>query len=263
MFRLVSWNIRAGGGRRAAAILDAISNFGPDAVILSEFRATAPSQAIADGLSDIGPSHQINTTNKVEPQANALLIAANTPMRRIALRAKPEEPGRWAMVRLEAPKLALGAMHIPNQHTGRKPQFHDAVLDLARRWRGGPALMAGDTNSGQIGIDEERPVFNKRTHAWFDNLQDAGWVDAFRARHGGKREYTWYSPGFNNGFRLDQAFLSRELHTSLLGIEHRWIPCADSGRRDGVSDHAALLLDLHLPACINRMRRPGNSRKYP
>ena len=41
--RIVSWNIRAGGGRRIARIADQIARWAPDVVALSEFRATPPS----------------------------------------------------------------------------------------------------------------------------------------------------------------------------------------------------------------------------
>ena len=41
--RLVSWNIRAGGGRRVEGIAEQIARWQPDVVALSEFRATPPS----------------------------------------------------------------------------------------------------------------------------------------------------------------------------------------------------------------------------
>ena len=149
------------------------------------------------------------------------------------------------MVRLQTNGLAIGAMHIPNQHTGRKPGYHDAVLDLAKRWRGGPAILAGDTNSGQIEIDEETPVFNKRTHNWFDRLNQTGWADGFRHLHPLRRDYTWYSHR-GNGFRLDQAFLSPALLSQPFAVRHIW-PGETAARRDVLSDHAALVLDIGVP----------------
>lgn len=149
------------------------------------------------------------------------------------------------MVRLAVPRVAIGGVHVPNQHTGRKPQFHDAVLQLIQRWRGGPAIIAGDTNSGRIGEDEETAVFNRRTTQWFDRIHEAGWRDAYRLVHGAKREFTWYSPGHDNGFRLDQAFISPELVERLIDVQHLWVSDEDQrGRRDAVSDHAALVVDF-------------------
>ncbi len=243
-YRLVAWNIRAGGGARADRITASISGWAPDVAVLSEFRSTPASGRIAADLSDMGLSFQVTTTGEVDRGANALLIAARGPLRRVGLRSQPAEPGRWRMARAAPHGLAIGAMHIPNQATGRKGEYHQRVLELARRWRGGPAILVGDTNSGRIGEDEETPVFNRETHAWFDRIAAAGWRDGFRQARGDAREYTWFSHK-NNGFRLDQAFLNRPLQPCLVDIRHVWAADpAQLGRRDAVSDHAALIVDL-------------------
>ena len=133
---------------------------------------------------------------------------------------------------------------MPNRSTGRKYPFLDAVLSLADRWRGGPALFVGDTNSGRIGLDEEVPAFNKREDAWVAALEAAGWRDAYRHIHSDTRAYTWYSPSGRNGFRLDQAFVNRHLMPRLLDARYRWAKDARGARRDAVSDHAALIVDI-------------------
>lgn len=245
-FRLVAWNIRAGGGMRREQIRDGINDLSADAVILSEFRSTPPSQWLAGELASLGLVHQSSTVDQVGHGVNALLIASRSPLRPARLRQQPREAGRWRAVQLEQPRLLLGGMHVLNQHTGRKPDFHDAVLGLMRRWRNGPAVFAGDTNSGRRGEDEQTRVFTQPTSAWFDLIHEAGWRDAFRLVHGQKREYTWYSPGHGNGFRLDQAFVSPDLADRILDVQHIWI--GGARRRDAVSDHAAVVLDLDVPS---------------
>ena len=141
--------------------------------------------------------------------------------------------------------FALGTMHVPNRVSGQKYSFLAALLRLAKRWRGGPALLIGDTNSGHIGLDEEVPVFGKREDAWMTSVEDAGWSDAFRHTHGDEPAYTWYSPNGRNGFRLDEAFVHRLLMPQLLDAGHEWaVPVGGTARRDAVSDHAALIVDL-------------------
>ncbi|MDP6605865.1 MAG: hypothetical protein QF664_06375 [Dehalococcoidia bacterium] len=103
-------------------------------------------------------------------------------------------------------------MYIPNQVSGLKGDFHAGVMQVARRWRGGPALLIGDTNTGRTGLDEQSPVFGARSERWMLGLAHAGWADAFRHLHGERREYTWYSPNAGNGFRLDQAFVHRRCY---------------------------------------------------
>lgn len=245
-FRLVAWNIRAGGGKRAGLIGEVLCKLSPDVVALSEFRSGAPSQHIAEALAGAGLRYQARVLGEVKPNTNTVMIAARGALKRIALRSKPQEPGRWLMARESQRGLAIGAMHIPNQHTGRKPSYHDSIIEVARRWRTQPCILVGDTNSGRIGLDEERPVFTQRTHNWFDRLAAAGWCDGFRSLYPEKREYTWYSH-HQNGFRLDQVFVSPVLRPHLKDVRHIWPPHpGQPGRRDGASDHAALVADFQF-----------------
>ena len=118
--------------------------------------------------------------------------------------------------------------------------------------------MAGDTNSGRAGVDEETAVFNKRTTAWFDRIEHTGWRDAFRLVHGAKREFTWYSPGHDNGLRLDQAFVSPELVDHVTDARHCWAEDVDEvTRRDAVSDHAALIVEFDVTGYAAAGKRPG------
>lgn len=244
--RIVTWNIRAGGGRRVEQIASHIERWRPDIAVLAEFRATPPSCRLADALTGQGLTHQRAALDTRKSSSNGLAVASRWPLRPIRLRRRPEEPGRWLFVRVDAPQpFALGAMHVPNRVSGRKDGFHAAVLDIARRWRGGPALMTGDTNSGRIGLDEEVPCFGAREDAWLTALEAAGWHDAFRRLHGdAARAYSWYSPNAGNGFRLDETFVHRSLASRLVGAAYEWAQAPDSPRRDAVSDHAALIVDL-------------------
>src|SRR3989442_12555136 len=54
--RVVVWNIRAGGGVRAAGIARQLARWQPDVVALSEFRATPPSARLAARLVAGGPT---------------------------------------------------------------------------------------------------------------------------------------------------------------------------------------------------------------
>lgn len=135
-------------------------------------------------------------------------------------------------------------MHIPNEVTGRKWSYLDSLASLAGRWRGGPALLIGDTNSGRPVLDEENAVFGPRYAEWFDRIERTGWRDAFRHLHGERREYTWYSPNGGNGFRLDEAFVNRALLPRLISVRHEWGRHPADARRDALSDHAALIVDF-------------------
>jgi len=74
--RIVAWNIRAGGGRRVDAIARQLHRWAPDVVALSEFRATAPSLALAARLAADGLPHQ--TLSDREYEVFGLLVTGAT-----------------------------------------------------------------------------------------------------------------------------------------------------------------------------------------
>jgi len=243
--RIVAWNIRAGGGVRVPAIGRQLQRWAPDVVALSEFRATPPSGLLRAALADCGLVHQFTTADPRRPTLNALLVATRWPLVRIRLRAAPLERARWLAVSVASPlPLVLGALHVPNRVSGRKYPFLDAVLACARGWSRGPALFVGDTNSGRRGLDEQVPAFSAREEGWIDALGGCGWRDAFRHLRPDTRAYTWYSPNGRNGFRIDQAFVNAPLLAHLKDAAYVWGGAGQRRRRELLSDHAALIVDL-------------------
>jgi exonuclease III len=221
--RVVAWNIRAGGGRRVEQIALQLKAWQPDVVALSEFRGTPASQWLAEELASQGLLHQLTTAEPAKPAANRLLVASRWPVEQSRLRRAPKVDGKWLLVEVAAPTpFAISAMHIPNFATGNRYVYHDAALAVARGWKGPPALLVGDTNTGRIGIDEESPVFSQRDDNWMQSLERAGWHDAFRHLYGETRVYTWYSPNKGNGFRLDEAFVHNSLLPRLVDVRYEW-----------------------------------------
>ena len=243
MLRIVGWNIRAGGGRRVDRIARAVAAWHADVVVLSEFRGTPPSRNLAALLRDQGLPFQRTTADPQSPALNALLIASAWPLQDTSpIATGPQEPARWLPVEVTSPEpFLLAGMHIPNRVSGRKYPFLTGALRQAELWKDGRAILMGDTNSGKPHIDEESPAFNHIEGGWIESLEELGWRDAYRQHAGHRRAYTWYSPNGNNGFRLDQAFLSPSVSALLRRATRRW---GGGSRRAGVSDHAAVIVDL-------------------
>ena len=242
--RIVSWNIRAGGGIRAERIASQIGRWRPDVLGLMEFRGTPPSCWLAEALHTLGFEHQRTTVDRANPAVNSLLLASRWPLRKIHTAFAPEEPRRWLLAKVYAPQpYSIGVMHVPNHVTGRKYPYLESVLKTARGWRGGPGLFVGDTNSGRIGLDEEVPCFGPREDGWFSALEEASWQDVFRRLHERVRTYTWYSPNGKNGFRLDEAFVNSALMPRVSKAWYEW-GGSEKDSRAALSDHAALILDI-------------------
>ena len=244
--RVVAWNIRTGGGRRIVELGNQLEAWRPDVIALSEFRGTKPSQQLASRLGEMGFTSQLSTADPERPATNALLLASRSPLRQLSPLRFVETPTRWlaASVVVTVP-LVVGSMHVPNRVTGKKYTFHANVLSVAKAWQDAPGLLIGDTNSGLPGIDEESPAFNHQEAGWFEALLAQGWTDVFRHLHGDERVYSWYSPNGRNGFRLDQAFANAQLLPSVKNMRYEWGQSdKEDGRRDALSDHAAIILDF-------------------
>ena len=245
--RIVSWNIRAGGGKRIAGIYKQLLAWQPHLIALSEFRGTPASQKLAVDLAGAGWPHQLQTIDEEKKATNALLLASTYPLELLKIRYAPEQPRRWLLARvLGARPFVIANMHIPNFNTGFKYPYLKAVLKVMKNWRLGPALFLGDTNCGKSYIDDVTGVFWKREHEWMEAIEALDWVDAFRHLYGDERVYTWYSHK-NNGFRLDQAFLNPTIMPALQAMRYEWgYSPQEPERREALSDHAAIILDLDL-----------------
>jgi len=93
-----------------------------------------------------------------------------------------------------------------------------------------------DFNTGKHRVDEDGATFFSAD--CIDALEGAGWVDPWRSRNLLAREFTWFSHA-GNGFRLDHACASPALAPCVSSAWHDQTP-----REAGVSDHAALVVDL-------------------
>ena len=242
--RIVGWNIRAGGGRRINTIAAQLAEWQPDIVALSEFRATPPSISLAETLSKQGLSHQLTTADPKHPARNALLIGSRWPIHPIPVRGLPRPRHRVLPVVVDAEiEFSVIAVYGPLGVTGLRRPFNSRLLTIIKRWHHAPGMLIGDTNTGKREIDEESPVFDARDDTFMAGMDSDGWPDTFRHLYGDRREYTWYSPNKGNGFRLDQAFAHKSVLPRVEQVTYVWARDGSS-RRDAVSDHAAIVVDV-------------------
>lgn len=79
MLRIVSWNIRAGGGKRAAGILAQLLAWRPHTIGLCEFRGTAASQWLASELAAAGYPQQLTSVDPKRPAKTPYCWRAASP----------------------------------------------------------------------------------------------------------------------------------------------------------------------------------------
>ena len=244
-FRIVFWNIQHGGGSRAGNIVEQILDWQADLVALAEFRATAPSRSIAKSLREAGLRHQLSAVDAENPTWNAVFLASRYPLSRIRVEGAPAPDLYWLLAGAKTkPSICIAAVHAPwSIYLGRL-EYYEALLHVVRNWNCGPGAIIGDMNSGIDGRDNETENSVAYNETVMSPLQAEGWTDPFRRLHPDADAPTWFSP-CGNGYRLDQAFVNSELQTCVTSCEYSWGPGEEQA---GLSDHAAILLDLEIPA---------------
>lgn len=275
--RLLTWNLRHGGGPkkgRLAEIVLSLLAHKPDLVALTEFHS-GTGGSIRGLLADAGLVHQ--STSATAPDKNSMLVASRHPLMPTRVGERfPAGPDRMLDVLLPtigAHGLLVSGVHVPDDSRPKdKAACWQFLIALAReRARGStpdsretPAAASdpapeptenrtisttsgwailGDFNSGRHYLDEDGKRFgNTRLLGTFSSL---GMLDAWRHLHPLSAERSWsqpVAPGKKALFaasRIDACYLSPHLHKSLKNSHF-----SHAEREAGHSDHSALIVDL-------------------
>ncbi|HZU40408.1 MAG TPA: endonuclease/exonuclease/phosphatase family protein [Solirubrobacteraceae bacterium] len=258
--RLLSWNV-AGRVKRALEQLERVRDSAADIVCLQEVSPATEAfwrRALsAHGWPhvEVGPLAPARAAGR--SRLLAALTAARHPLEVLAVAGLPW-PERVLATRVEA--LEIVNVHSPiSQRPGLvKVLTHEAVhahLMAAR----GPRLVCGDLNTPRKEHSDGRVwTFARTQHgklrpergerwdaaelALIKGLEPAGFRDAFRARHGyDVRELSWEWPRWGGGYRLDHLIVSAEVEVDAISYVHAW-------RKEGLSDHSALIAEVQWPA---------------
>jgi exodeoxyribonuclease III len=183
-----------------------------------------------------------------------VLTAARAPIRRLP---SPDVPWPERLLCCLVDDVEVVNLHSPIAPAPdlAKIRTHEAVAAyLANRSRGA-RVLCGDLNTPRrelpdgdvmtFAFDSAGRLRPERGERW-DRAERAlvhrlraehGWVDAFRVLHGYEhREASWTFPHDRGGWRLDHV-LALDLQPQAATYAHEW-------RRDGLSDHSALVVDL-------------------
>jgi exodeoxyribonuclease-3 len=234
--RIATLNIRHGGGapERLVTVTDALLGLEAEILVVSEFRDGPGGDRLIAALSRNGydATHPDGGLGK-----NSLLIAARTSIDRMwAPAARMADPRHLWCVQVNG--LSVCGVYMPLN--AAKLPYWDALIALAGTSLA-PDVFIGDFNTGSNTLDRN-PRGARFTGAdRIGQLLEAGYVDLWRSRHNGEREYSWFSPGADNGFRLDHAFATNPFARQVSDCFYDQSP-----RVSGATDHAALIVDIDV-----------------
>lgn len=230
--RVAALNIRHGGGTvsRTDALIARLLSYDADVLVVTEFRDNMAGARLIRELELSG-----YTTSHPGAQAaqNAILIASRSVIRRSwGFSSKLDSRHLWCA---ETAGTVICGVYMPQKHE-KLPYWEELILRSRRR---GIDLCIGDFNTGNNDLDKDPEGARFVGSEMPQRLSAAGYIDVWRSLHPRRREYSWFSPGAYNGFRIDHAYAAPRLANRVVSCEFDQTP-----RILEESDHAALVLSF-------------------
>ena len=231
--KIVSLNIRHGGGKRIPRILEWLAQEEADFILLCEWRLNPAGLALEQALKIRG--YQTSGYARSEAE-NGILIASKKTHH--TSRLTPSHAAKGELIKVTCDSVVLICGYFP-QKNDKKPFFEVAITELSLGES--PSLLIGDLNTGKNDVDLEEGATPFFCANEFNDLEvNAGSQDLWRLCHGkSAKEWSWRSS--KNGFRIDHAFGNSALTTAFPKLFCRY---EHSTRLEGISDHSALLVEL-------------------
>jgi endonuclease/exonuclease/phosphatase family metal-dependent hydrolase len=273
IFKLFSWNIRQGGGKRIEKQVEVIDIVSPDVIALQEMTIGSIGKYRAE-LNNLGFKYSVDTfqlsTNQIKligPRRYGLLIASKWPLNVLKPLDIPWEE-RVLGAEIDSP---FGVIEVYNTHIPpgssngwiKIDTFEGIYRNLSKKTKN-HRILCGDFNSPQIETVEGNVItwgqklsigqkwhISKGNERWdegersvLEGLSNFDIKDVFRSLYGySKEEYSFYLKYRQKVFqrRFDHCFASETLNPVKFNYLHE-------PREQKLSDHSAVevLFKPHL-----------------
>lgn len=249
--RIVSWNV-AGRRTRLPEQAEAVLSIAPDVVCLQEVTVNSLPEwrsRLAEAGFDRGLT-PLDDARPPKPRRLAVLIAAREPLTRIALPDDLPWPERAVAADLHGATLLNVHSPISPSPGLAKVLTHEGLYAWACELE--RAILVGDLNTPRRDLPDGTVLtFAHDTHGNVRQERGERWVAAERAlvhtlrhQHGWQDafldapERTWTYPRNKGGYRLDHV-LVKDVEVTAKAYAHEW-------RLSGLSDHSAVIVDVHV-----------------
>ena len=230
--RVVTLNILHGGGSvdRGGALLARLLSYDADILVVTEFRANRFGELLIGRLQRAGyaTSHP-----GADSARNSVLIASRSSIDRSW--AFSDELDACRLWCVDIGGTVVCGVLMPQKNA--KLPYWNQLIDRGRC--SGVNLFIGDFNMGNNELDKDPRGARFFGAEMRGRLIESGYVDVWRSMHPDIREYSWFSPGVNNGFRIDHAYAVPELAQRITACEFDHTP-----RLLRETDHSALIVTL-------------------
>jgi exodeoxyribonuclease-3 len=244
--KIITWNVN---GIRAALdknALDWAFAQNPDALCLQEVKAR-PEQLSAEQRAKLKLPFVWNAAERAG-YSGVTTFHRNPPEGITLGMGDPKFDVEGRIIQTVWAGLRLFNIYFPSGQRGHdrveyKLEFYARLLDVCRSLheQGEQIVITGDFNTAHQPIDLKNPKANGKTSGflpeereWVQKFLDNGFVDAYRALHPERVQYTWWTYRLNArergiGWRLDYFLVSEALlprvrdvviHDGVMGSDH-------------------------------------------
>lgn len=207
-------------------------------LVLTETSDAAGSEMLAECLRSAGWEVRFPVPRDRE---RGVLVASRVALAAVAAPIVSYLPNRVAAVSIGA--LEIIGVYAPSrdespEKVARKRRFLAELLTVIGDRPSNETVLIGDLNIVEVGHRSIGGTFREWEYELYEELPGLGWLDAYRALHPDRTEYSWVD--FDGaGFRFDHCFISGALAYRLGRCEY-----LHETRETELSDHSALTLEI-------------------
>jgi len=244
---LLTLNIANPSPERAERQLGWLASRDEDVLVLTETKDSTGCRLLADAFS--GAGYHVSYPKPDNGDYGAMIASR--------VQARTDDFGdRVGYLASRAAAVTLPAPHGPLQVIGAYVPSRDASVEktarkrkwlaactaaLASRAPSQPAVFLGDLNVLEPSHQPHYKFFGPFEYDFYRHLtDDCGLIDAFRALHPEKIEYSWVGRT-GDGYRYDHIHCTIDLAATLVSCDYH-----HQTRIDRLSDHSALSVRLTI-----------------
>ena len=237
--KLISWNVNGLRACSQKGFYDFFDKINADIFCVQETKMQEGQME----LSKEGYHYYMNSADK-KGYSGTLIYTKEKPLNVIyGINEKYNDEGR--VITLEFNKFYLVNAYVPNAQDGLKRIDYRMIFEddlrMYLKSLNKPVIYCGDLNVAHNPIDLKNPKANEQNAGYsiqertkFNELLQAGFIDAFRYLYPTKVEYSWWSYRFNArannaGWRIDYFIVTdllknnvidSKIHTDIYGSDH-------------------------------------------
>lgn len=254
--KFISWNVNGLRAVHKKGKLEEIFGLGADVIGIQETKCT-PDQLPEEVVYKQGYHSFFDSAKERKGYSGVAVYTKVKPEKVDYGLGKDEYDTEGRCITLYFKDFVFVNCYFPNggrdeEHFKYKLRYYEEFLKHVKNLEEeyGNVIFCGDLNVAHEEIDIARPKENANSigflpveRAWVDRVQEAGFIDTFRALHPETVKYSWwdmktFSRERNVGWRIDYFFVNEELFSR--------VKKADIVTELTGSDHAPVMLEMSM-----------------